>query len=187
LTALADLGVIDPFAELEELIPVEFNDHMYQTIINYLAREKKKLVAVKRAAMDRRDLIYYKMLENLGGEDNYLKFKDEHFNDKIEELLTNEYSSEIAPMVDNRLLRKKNLVYMPPNSRFGRAHFYAPVKRLGELSIDTYLFNAVFIWLTTLVLYMALVFDVLRKIVNWAERVKLRKKTRSSGNLRIKY
>jgi hypothetical protein len=65
---------------------------------------------------------------------------------------------------------------MEPASRYGRAHFYAPVKKLGELSIDTYLFNFIFIWVTSFLFYLTLVFDLIRKMVNWAERVKLRKK-----------
>jgi hypothetical protein len=64
---------------------------------------------------------------------------------------------------------------MIPTSRYGRAHFYAPVKKLGNLTIDTYLFNFIFIWVTTILFYLTLVFDLLRRFVNWADRVKLRK------------
>jgi hypothetical protein len=65
---------------------------------------------------------------------------------------------------------------MEPLSKFGRAHFYAPFKKLGNLTLDTYLFNIIFIWVSTLLFYLALAFNLLRRMVNWGERVKLRKK-----------
>jgi hypothetical protein len=68
---------------------------------------------------------------------------------------------------------------MEPISKFGRAHFYAPVKKLGGLTIDTYLFNFLFIWVTALLFYLTLVFDILRRIVTWAEKIKLLKKLKS--------
>jgi hypothetical protein len=179
LSNLTNRGVIDPFTDLDKLIPLQFNDQVYRTVLNYLAREKKKIALVKRGAMENRDSIYNNLMEDLGGEDNYLRFKDEHVNDKLEELLTTKYSESI--IVDNRFVRKKNLIYMPPDSRFGRAHFYAPVKKLGSLTIDTYLFNFLFIWVTSFLCYLALVFDVLRRLVNWGEKIKFRKKLRSGA------
>ena len=122
------------------------------------------------------DLIYKALVNDLGGEVAYLKFMDDHRNDKIANLLKNEHFIKSAVEIDNRLIRKKDLIYMEPLSRFGRAHFYAPVKKLGGLTIDTYLFNFFFIWVTSFLFYLTLVFDILRKFVMWTERVKLRKK-----------
>ena len=74
----------------------------------------------------------------------------------------------------NSLVRKVTPIYQLPESATGRAQFFAPVKRLGPLSFDTFWFNLAVIWLSTLVLYMALVYDLLRKFTNWNRIRKLR-------------
>ena len=176
LKHLSDLGVVKPFNNMDKLSTGQFDQQVYKTLIAYLVREKKQLSVIIRGALNRRDLIYKALENDLGGEDAYLKFMDDHHNDKIANLLKNEHFIKSAVEIDNRLIRKKDLIYMEPLSRFGRAHFYAPVKKLGELSIDTYLFNFIFIWVTSFIFYLTLVFDILRKFVNWTERVKLRKK-----------
>ena len=59
---------------------------------------------------------------------------------------------------------------MVPNSSFGRAHFYAPVKKIGSLHIDTFYFNLIFIWIITIIAYFLLYFDTLRKTLKWISR-----------------
>ena len=65
---------------------------------------------------------------------------------------------------------------MIPESRTGRAHLYAPEKQLGNERIDTFWFNIVFIWITSLVLYVVLYFDLLRMLVTYFEGIRLRKR-----------
>ncbi len=75
----------------------------------------------------------------------------------------------------NHLVRKTAPVYQIPRSRVGRAHLFAPVKRLGPFYLDTYWFNLVAIWLSAIIFYITLVTDLLRRFVNWNEIRKLRK------------
>jgi len=174
---LADQGVVRSFGDIDRLNPQQFNQEVYISVIDYLKREKKQLTAVRMEANKRLDTIRAAVQEDLGGGDAYLKLQADYYNDRLAELLRNERTMiEYAIEIDNRFVRKKDLIYMEPLSRFGRAHFYAPVKNIGNLTIDTYLFNFAFIWVTSFLFYLTLVFDILRKFVNWAERVKLRKK-----------
>jgi hypothetical protein len=173
---LSDQGVIEPFSDMDKLNPGQFDQKVYKGIIDYLVGEKKKLTVITREALDRRDNIGTVLKEDLGGKDALLKLRDDYYNIGLADLLQNAHMFESAIEIDNRLVRKKDLIYMEPASRYGRAHFYAPVKKLGELSIDTYLFNFIFIWVTSFLFYLTLVFDLIRKLVNWAEKIKLRKK-----------
>ena len=54
---------------------------------------------------------------------------------------------------DKKLIQKADPVFMKPGSKYGRAHFYAPYKQIGNLKIDTLLFNMVAIWIMTVCLY----------------------------------
>jgi hypothetical protein len=62
---------------------------------------------------------------------------------------------------------------MKPGSHTGRAHFYAPYKMIGNVRINTLGFNMIFIWLMNLVLYVTLYFNILKKMLNLLERIKI--------------
>jgi hypothetical protein len=55
---------------------------------------------------------------------------------------------------------------MIPESDFGRAHFFAPVKKIGGVKFDTFYFNLTVVWLMSLFLYFALYIDLLKRIMN---------------------
>jgi hypothetical protein len=62
---------------------------------------------------------------------------------------------------------------MKPGSKYGRAHFYAPYKQLGNLKIDTLLFNITAIWIMTVALYITLYLNVLKHFIVLLESLKL--------------
>jgi len=76
---------------------------------------------------------------------------------------------------NGHFIREISPIYQVPKSRTGRAHQFAPVKLLGPLSIDTYWFDLCIIWLASMVFYVALQYDLLRKFVHWNQIRKLRK------------
>ncbi len=47
-----------------------------------------------------------------------------------------------------------------------RAHFFAPQKNLFGATVSTFLFNNVVIWFMTVLLYVTLYFELLRKLIN---------------------
>ncbi len=51
-----------------------------------------------------------------------------------------------------------------------RAHFYAPKKHFAGLYFDTFWFNMVFIWIMTIIMYITLYFDLLKKLLNIFEK-----------------
>jgi len=53
---------------------------------------------------------------------------------------------------------------------------YAPNKQIGRFEIDTLWYNVFAIWLYTLVLYLTLRTDLLRKAMTISERRKLSRK-----------
>jgi hypothetical protein len=64
---------------------------------------------------------------------------------------------------------------MPPGGKWGRAHFYASEKLFAKVRFPTLVFNTIVLWVSTLILYITLYFDVLRKIINYFETFKKRK------------
>ena len=86
-------------------------------------------------------------------------------------------SNEVNKIVEegDRLIRRYNPIYATPTAINGRAHLFAPEKRIGTYSISTFWFNAFAIWLMTFVLYLFLWFNILRMISRYMDRFKFRR------------
>jgi ABC transport system ATP-binding/permease protein len=54
---------------------------------------------------------------------------------------------------------------MVPENYFGRTQMFSAFKLVNDTLIDTFLFNLIIIWITILVFYFLLIFNVLRKII----------------------
>ena len=70
---------------------------------------------------------------------------NDYSNKRLEVLLFNK--AQFVTEWNMRLVRKVAPVYQIPQSRTGRAHLFAPVKRLGPFFIGIYWFNLLAIWL----------------------------------------
>lgn len=109
----------------------------------------------------------YQALANTIGEDAILHLKHKSYNNSLAEWVLNKRSKEKILVSTKGFIRKKDPIYMEPESRIGRAHFYAPAKYLGELRISTLWFNVLAIWFMSGVLYITLWKNSLARILSY--------------------
>ncbi len=102
----------------------------------------------------------------------YVKLKDDHLNESIEDILTRKNDLKKIVRYDNRLVQKSNLVYrMPRYSGLFGAHFYAPFKRIGSYLLPTFWMDVLVIWGMTIMAGIALYFDLPKWLnVIWEKR-----------------
>jgi hypothetical protein len=62
---------------------------------------------------------------------------------------------------------------MAPGSKCGRAQFFAPYKQIGNLKIETLIFNMLAVWIMILVLFVTLYYNVLKRFIGFLESLKL--------------
>jgi hypothetical protein len=74
---------------------------------------------------------------------------------------------------DDELIQKADPVFMAPGSKFGRAHFFAPYKQIGNLKIDTLVFNMIAVWFMISLLFVTLYYNVLKRFIRFLESLKL--------------
>ena len=100
-------------------------------------------------------------------------------NKSLSELLLSGTITKQVLEKDGKLIRKRQPAYMKPTSRVGRAHLYAPVKRIGRWETGTVIFNVIVIWIYSGLLYLVLYFDLLRKLLLYLESLRFiqRRKT----------
>ena len=160
------------FEGLGNLKPEAFDSLQAGSVLNYLNLRKYQAQKKGNSAMGERDKMFEEIEATPSGKDDLIKLRLDYFNSRLDELLTNKTRLNKITELEDQLIRKADPVYMDPVGNYGRAHMYAPVKKIGQWSIDTFWFNTSVIWGTTLLLYLLLIFDFLRKTINWFERKK---------------
>lgn len=83
--------------------------------------------------------------------------KQKNYNRKLADFVLNNNEVNQCIIYQDRILRKFQPVFHVPGNSYGRSHFYAPVKKIGSLSIGTFHFNTAVIWLMSLLVYLLLI------------------------------
>jgi hypothetical protein len=124
-------------------------------------------------ALKQKENIYEKLMDESGGKEAFTEKIQKYTNNRVDLLVTNQLEDEQFVIEKNKIIRAKSAIYRYPESKWGRAHFFAPAKRIGNFYIDTLYFNIIFIWLTIALLFVMLYFDLLRKIISYFETIRL--------------
>ena len=111
--------------------------------------------------------------------------KDNHYNESLADLVRNltvkerviEFNGKLLQLVDPVFNDPKN----PKNLLDYRTHFFAPKKHLFGIYFDTYWFNLSVIWLMTIILYVTLYFELLKKGIASFEEVGKKFKKKESN------
>ena len=119
------------------------------------------------------DLKYEELVREFG-EAGAFAFRQEYYNENLADLVLNKSFENKVLETETKLIRKKDPVFMEPESKVGRAHFYAPEKNLFPFKIDTFWFNFCVLWMMSGILYLALLTDLLRKVLTYLEELRFR-------------
>lgn len=164
-----------PFEGIDGLTPETFNTEIGEQTSQFLNLARLFFSELAQEANTRKDNIYNHLTDSLGTE-GIFQLKQKYYNNKLADIVTNRTAINKIVEMDDRMVRKKDPIFMMPESNIARAHFFAPFKMINGRYIETKWFNLFFIWLTTVVLYVTLVLDLLRRIITYFETIKLRKK-----------
>ena len=149
---------IPEFKEFEESSEIKKAQNFLKKVKEYFSKEISSLVSEK-------DQLIKETAQNFESKDKFLNFKNTHINESVARVVKKDgvYSAQIE-VYKNQPIRKSEPVFHTPDNLFGRAQFYAPTKNVANLSIDTYWFNIVIIWLMWLFFYFILITDSLGKL-----------------------
>ena len=119
----------------------------------------------RRAAADERRAIEENLEHSLGRE-GLDALKKKHTNRSIQDQALNLREMEPIGAAKDGLFHRSLPIYRIPESPFGGAHFLAGWKHLGNRLIRTWTFNQCAIYLLAALLYLALGFRVLPRLLN---------------------
>lgn len=157
-----------PFQYSDQLTTAYYSRAIGNRLDNYFKGARDYFAKGYLTAQKKRDSIYNSLIDGLG-KDQFIELERKYHNEFLADLLSNRAQLDMVYQGEDQLIQKKDPIYMRPYSKFGRAHFYAPFKVIGTQEIPTYTFNVVFIWLMSLVLYLTLLDNSLKKLIKFFE------------------
>jgi ABC transport system ATP-binding/permease protein len=125
----------------------------------------------RRISHERDSLI--NIIEGKMGDEKFIRLKEENYNDNLAEIVLNRLTTSKIYDAGDKFIEKADPVFMNPVSKYGRAHFYAPYKVIGNMKIDTLIFNILVIWLMIFILFVTLYYNVLKHAITFFEAKKL--------------
>ena len=136
---------------------------------------KSKQIRILNKCKDEKEAIYYRMVKDLGSKEAFSKLKENHHNQSIANIVLDKMNYKKIMVYQDEIIQLKDPIFKYPQSTYGRAHFYAPLKLTGNYKIETYWFNLCIIWISSLMMYILLQLDLIRKGVENIEILKVAK------------
>jgi len=169
---LARATGIEPGSWFNDLNYENFNGNTGDRAKVYLDSVRTTLRKEINTWTIRRDSVYRMKAEQIG-EGKLLRLRETDYNDRLADFVLNRNATNKIYESERKLIQKADPIFMPPGSKFGRAHFYAPYKLLGNVRISTILFNVAAIWLMTITFFITLYYNLLSRFIIWLERFRL--------------
>jgi len=111
----------------------------------------------------------------------YRETKSLYFNKALYDQVTNRNELDKLVIKNNRIIQKRDPIYLSAKGSFFDAHFFAPEKRAFGKVVSTFASNIIVLWLMTFVLIVTLYFDILKHLIEFWNR--FRKKLKLGRNI----
>lgn len=155
--------------KLDRLSHGKFDSSAYEAISSYLESLKKFYVNRYNSVDQQKEKKIFEMTSTPEKQAEFNLFRESYHNEAIAELVKNLTETHRILEQDGKLIQKIYPIYKDPDPDHPidfDAQFYMPAKHFLNRNIDTLYFNAGVIWSMTLVLALALYFEVLRRIID---------------------
>jgi len=172
INELSEATGLEPGAWAQRLYMEDFGEMVaaeakaYLDTVRLAIREKSRLVSAGRDSL-------YNTIRNEMGEEAFMALRYRDYNENVANFVLNRLATNKIYDTGKRLVQKADPVFMKPGSKTGRAHFFAPFKQVGNLRIDTLLFNVMVIWFMSGVLFVTLYYNLLKRFIVFLESLKI--------------
>ena len=151
-----------------------FNSEVFKNAGKYIDSLAGQLKQVRKKYFNRKDSVNISIEAKIGKEE-FMKLQNDYSNTNLEDVVLNRLRVDKSIETARRIIQKYEPGYMKPTSKYGRSHFYAPYKQIGNTKIDTFWFNLLVLWIETLILYITLYYNLLQKLLDSLGNMNLHK------------
>jgi hypothetical protein len=171
---------VPAFDTPEELSPLNFNAMTLNRVDEYLNDLDRYYGDVfQRVSRQKENFINFQLERDPMA---FALLRDRYHNEGVADIVRKVYEKNKILEFNHRLIQHYDPIYQYPDvsNRFTfRTHFFSPVKPFAGKTFDTFWFNMAIIWLLTLVLYLALYFEWLKKLITASQRYRKKNGTKN--------
>jgi ABC-type multidrug transport system ATPase subunit len=138
---------------------VKLVEGKYINLFNAVGKKKEKMIGA--------------LQDELQGSENYRRFYDGYYNDFLSDIVKKVSEKNKVIRDGDKLIQNFEPVFLYPEKKGAfsfRAHFFAPAKYFCGKQIDTLYFNIIVIWMMSVLFYITLYFDVLKRLLESGEK-----------------
>jgi ABC-type multidrug transport system ATPase subunit len=153
------------FPTPDRITTEKFNPMLADSLLTYLDNVKTFYETLTVKARKKKDAMILKL--DAADPRLYIEQQNKYHNEAVSDIVKNIYMKQVVEY-DNKLVRQRDPIFRFPEVEHFfdfRSHFFAPQKHLFGTYMDTYYFNILIVWFMTLVLYITLYYDSLKKLL----------------------
>jgi len=163
------------FSMINKINLAQFNKEVADSTLAYLNQLQDNYKIRFNNANDKQDKIITEMQDTPEKKLKYQKLIDNYKNDYLADFATNRFAPLPLVRINNHFIQKADPIYL--DSKYSgilnyRSHFLAPRKYLFGNLMDTFWVNIIVIWFFTVMLYILLYYEGVKKFLDISDRIK---------------
>lgn len=159
----------DKLLVVDQLTEDGLTKEVYQETADFLEAIRSVYNVRRKKAKDQLDAVIAAKTKTPELEKEYLSRRDAYENERIGLMVKNLQTQKRVLASGDELVQKIYPIYAknehPEGALDFRTNFYYPEKYIAGKYVDTKVFNVIIIWIMTIVLFIAVYYDWLRKII----------------------
>ncbi len=169
----------DNLPEVEKLVIGKFDSATYVHTSGFLTVLKQYYANKQDRAIRQKEELIGSLTDTPEKAVAFEKFRERHQNKMVSSTVKNTNTAERVVEYNGQLVQKIYPIYFDDHRKsYGfdsSGNLFQPTKLVAGFVIDTLYFNMAVIWMMTLVLFITLYFDLLKKFMNLFEHKRYRK------------
>lgn len=162
------------FNYINDLTPEKYNKNLYEKTLEHLRYLSDNFNRAGNKLSDSWDKFYIK------NRDEIRRLENQYSNLKLQEIVTKFYERDKNKILEykNSFIQNYDPIYKDPDYEgflSFRTHFFAPSKYFMGKMYDTFDFNILLVLCCSIILYVTLYYELLARLVNYIDRLKLKK------------
>ncbi len=159
----------DKLTVADQISEEGLNDNVYQKTSEFLNAIQSVYNNRRKKAKDVLDQLIDERTSTPESEDRYISLRNTYENERLGNMIKNIQTKRRVVRSGDELVQKIYPIYakneFPEHALDSRSNFYYPEKYFAGQYIDTKIFNVIIIWIMTIILFIAVYYDWLRKIL----------------------
>ncbi|MGZ4041152.1 MAG: ATP-binding cassette domain-containing protein, partial [Bacteroidia bacterium] len=163
------------FKDVEKLVPGKVSPELLESLRTYINEAPGNRYTLRQYYIDRnkkarekKDSISTLLNATPELRNKFVELQESYENVALNNMVRN--SGDMGDKClekDGKLIQRTDPIFLDPDNNNGRAHFYAPTKKLFGNQFPTFWYNLTVIWLMSIFMMVTLYFDVLKKILDF--------------------